>query len=352
MRSPHRFPWAASFALCLCVQVISAQNSSVVPLKTPANNPSAQGITIRTTGTIANPEARTFTSSRNANVASSRRAVPGVPFPGFYPGDVSNPGDGPTVESWKAHPIYINNPPSVWGNVAGFLNDLGSSNMVHLMDQYTDAFQSHRYTLGTQYGTVGYPISTPGIPTATSHTLLVQDIVNLAYAGGSAGGTGYGHIYHIFIPPGVDMCLVSPNATQCYSPDNPSTWIFCAFHGSIDFPDIGHVLVSVEPYQNVNGCSVPPGTPNGQLADSTDNALSHESFEAISDPDGDAWWVHAGTALNGAEIGDSCTRFAYFSQFKNYYWDYGVVNLSGQPYTIQPEYSNEMHGCAYGPPFN
>jgi hypothetical protein len=164
-----------------------------------------------------------------------------------------------------------------------------------------------------------------------------------------AGGSGYGHIYHIFIPPGVDMCLVSPSATQCYSPDNPSTWYFCAFHGSIDFSDVGHVLFSVEPYQNVPGCSVPPGSPNGQLKDSTDNVLSHESFEAISDPDGDAWWVQAGTVLNGEEIGDNCIRSAYFPQWNSYFWDYGVVRLKGHPYTIQPEYSNEVHGCAYGP---
>lgn len=351
MQSLHRFPWAASLTLCLCVQVLSAQTSPVV-LRTPHGNATADAFTIRTMGTIAFPEVHIFNAAgRVTGAALGRAAVPGVHPPGFYPADVSNPGNGPTVESWQASPIYINNPPSVWGNVAGFLRDLGGSNMAHVVDQYTNANQSRRYMLGTQYQTVGYPISTPGIPTATSQTLLIQDIVNLAYAGGSAGGTGYGHIYHIFIPPGVDMCLVAPKApTECYSPDNLSTWFFCAFHGSIDFPDIGHVLFSVEPYQNVNGCNVPPGTPNGQLDDSTDNVLSHESFEAISDPDGTAWWVQAGTIVNGAEIGDNCIRFAYFPQFKSLFWDYGVVKLSGHPYTIQPEYSNGVHGCAYGPP--
>lgn len=352
MQLPHRSHWAASFALCLCVQFLHAQTSPLVPLKAPTRSPDAQDFTIRTMGTIATPEVHTFNSVGRVNPASSgRAAVPGISTPGFYPGDVSNPNDGPTVESWQAHPIYINNSPSVWGNVAGFLTDLGNSQMIHVIDQYTDAHASHRYMLGAQYETFGYPISTPGIPTATSQTLLVQDIINLAYAGGSLAGTGYGHVYHIFIPPGVDMCLVYPGITECYSPDNPSTFSFCAFHGSIDFSDIGHVLFSVEPYQNVAGCSVPPGTPNGQLSDSTNNTLSHESFEAISDPDGTAWWVQAGTALNGEEIGDNCIRFAYFPQFSSYFWDYGVVNLAGQSYTIQPEYSNALHGCAYGPPF-
>lgn len=351
MHSPRLFPWAASLALCLCVQVLPAQTKSVVPLKAPPVKPNVENFTINTMGTIAVPEAHTFNAAGRVNpLTFARHDVPGIREPGFYPGDVSNPGNGPTVESWQAHPIYINNPPSVWGNVAGFLNDLGTSNMTHVVDQYTGDSGNHRYLLGAQYETSGYPISMPGVPTATSNTLLIQDIINLAYAGGSAGGTGYGHIYHIFIPPGVDMCLLAPGVTECYSPDNPNTWYFCAFHGSIDFSDIGHVLFSVEPYQNVPGCSVPPGTPNGQLDDSTDNVLSHESFEAISDPDGTAWWVQAGTVLNGEEIGDNCIRSAYFPEFKNYYWDYGVVRLSGHPYTIQPEYSNEVHGCSYGPP--
>ena len=48
-----------------------------------------------------------------------------------------------------------------------------------------------------------------------------------------------------------------------------------------------------------------------------------------------------------AEIGDLCTRSAQFGM--NFYWEYGQVELNGHSYTIQPEYSNQFHGCAYGP---
>ena len=96
------------------------------------------------------------------------------------------------------------------------------------------------------------------------------------------------------------------------------------------------------------GCSVPPnGTANNQLIDSTDNVLSHEVFEALSDPEGRSWWVQAFTVAYGAEIGDLCTRSAQFGM--NFYWEYGQVELNGHSYTIQPEYSNQFHGCAYGP---
>jgi hypothetical protein len=71
--------------------------------------------------------------------------------------------------------------------------------------------------------------------------------------------------------------------------NSQQTFAFCAYHSSVQFKDIGHVLYGVEPFQDVPGCSVRPGTPNGQLVDSTNNSLSHELFETISDPDGTAW---------------------------------------------------------------
>jgi hypothetical protein len=84
--------------------------------------------------------------------------------------------------------------------------------------------------------------------------------------------TGYGHEHHVFLPPGQDECFDS-TFSVCYSPDLPSTFFFCAYHSSMDFPDIGHVLYSVEPFQDVNGCNVRAGTPDGQLVDSTNNVL-------------------------------------------------------------------------------
>lgn len=126
---------------------------------------------------------------------------------------------------------------------------------------------------------MGYP---------AKHILYDDDILAIVHAGGNAFGTGYDQIYHVFIPPGVDVCITGTN--QCYSPDNPSTFFFCAYHSSVTFSDIGHTLFTVEPYQNVAGCSVAPGSPNGALVDSTSNLLSRELFETISDPDGTAWW--------------------------------------------------------------
>lgn len=350
MHCAHRLQLAAALAAVCCVQSL-AQNNSLVPLKVPTTNVSIQNLTYRTQGTNFRRETQSYQMkalpSSAARLAAAPAELPAIPAPGFYPADMQY-GGGAVVTNWKAHPLYVNAFPGTFGDVAGFLSDLGKSKMIHVVDPYVGATGNNRYTVGTQYVALGYPVATPGYPTATSSTVLVQDIINLVYAGASVGGSGYDKIYHLFFAPGVDVCLGQPSAPECYSPDNFNTWYFCAFHGSIDFGGtIGNVLFSVEPYQNVSGCSVPPSSPNGQLKDSTNNVLSHETIEAITDPDGDAWWVQAGVVTAGNEIGDLCIRYSLFPD-NNVYWDYGTVRLNGHRYMIQPEYSNQVHGCVYG----
>jgi hypothetical protein len=138
------------------------------------------------------------------------------------------------------------------------------------------------------------------------------------------------------IPPGTDVCTL-PEAV-CYSPDVPSTFRFCGYHGSVTFSDIGHILYSVEPYQNVPGCTVSGVLPNGVLIDSTATVLSHELFEIITDPDLDAWFDRDDLDLWGAEIGDICQRASF---------SYDTPLLNGRLYEIQPEYSNADHACVF-----
>ena len=292
------------------------------------------------------PELRPVRSIAAAqSFAVSEASISVISSPGFYAGDVTNPGDGPAIVTAEFHPVYVNREPSHWGNVSRFLTDLGASEFIHVLDQYTGSTTNNRYTLGGSFS-AHYPIP------EDTHTLLTDDILNLVHAAAELGGNGYGHLYHVFLPKGVDMCIPATTTSplECYSPDVPANWYFCAFHSSVTFSDsVGHVLFSVEPYQDVSGCSVRPhGSANNQLTDSTNNVLSHETSEAISDPDGDAWWVQNFTFANGNEIGDECTRFEVLTSGATY-WDYGSVELNGHLYTFQPEYSNAVHGCTYSP---
>jgi hypothetical protein len=127
-------------------------------------------------------------------------------------------------------------------------------------------------------------------------------------------------------------------AGDCYSPDAPASFAFCAVHGYVNFGDLGHVLFTVEPYQNVPGCIVAQPSPNGPVVDSMASVLSHEVFETITDPDLNAWWNRTSLDLFGAEIGDVC---------QNSTFNYGSVEINGKSYEVQPEYVNSLHGCAF-----
>jgi hypothetical protein len=229
----------------------------------------------------------------------------------------------------QQNPIYVDGTADDWGHPAVFLRHLATSNFIHTVDQYIGITAGDRYRVGVG-GTINYPIYAP---------LDANDTLQIVHAAAAFLGSGYGHLYHVFFPKGVDVCA-APGI--CYSPDNPSTFYFCAYHGSVDFPDIGHVLFSVEPYQNIQACAVEQPSPNGSLIDSTANVLSHETIEAITDPDLDAWWAQNSGAVFGEEIGDLCVGIDPNELvFKD-----PITALSGRKYEIQFEYSNTYHACA------
>jgi hypothetical protein len=282
-----------------------------------------------------------LSSAQQKSVASVQNLTTQGGIAVRYPGDLFYMG-GPTVGAEQSHAIYVNPnsgcpAPSCWGNPEQFLKDLGSSNFIHLTDQYTGLTSSHRYTLGTHFVASVSPVPTPAY--------TGNDMVAIVHAAASIAGTGYGHIYHIFLTPGTDECFDN-TFTVCYSPDNTASWYFCAYHGSVDFPDIGHVLFSVEPYQNVPGCWDEVGTPNGRVVDSTNDTLSHELFETITDPDGTGWWQYYGGGMSGEEIGDECAFASHNGDGSSVPFTF---SMGRNVYATQPEYSNSAHGCTVQP---
>ncbi len=237
---------------------------------------------------------------------------------------------GPVMTGGNEYNILVNcNDESCWGGlINSFENSLYDSAMMNsdILPQYNAA--------GTYSAAGDYPVSYQ-----ISGTLQDQDIFNILYNVITANNlpTGYGSEFHVFLAQGVDEC--SNAAGGCYSPDNPSQWTYCAYHGSNDWSDIGHVLYSVEPYQGVNGCEVSnTNSPNGVVADSTASTLSHETFETITDPDvavNNIAWYNSSLG----EIGDECAPAAGVPT--------GNVNLSGATWEIQMEYNNSISDCSY-----
>jgi hypothetical protein len=222
---------------------------------------------------------------------------------------------GPYLTGATSYNLYVNCAGTCWGTTSPgtTLGRLAGSTFVHVIDQYVGQTGNGRYPYGGGYQ-VNYN---------TSGTLQDQDIYNIIYAVASSVGTGYGKIYHVFLQSGVQQC--SQNAGGCYAQNGG----YCAYHGNVDFSDIGHTLYSVEPYQAISGCS----SPNGKVVDSTISTLSHEYFETITDPDvpnNVAWYNNY-----GGEIGDICRS------------SYGNVSLSGYTYNMQREYSNRISACTF-----
>jgi hypothetical protein len=353
----------ASVVLMGAAVDLPAQSTNLTP--SPADYAAAAAVTNVTRHALpVNPDVGQVATVMDLSAAPGGRAAStadsAAPDSGGprFPGDLQYHG-GAVVVSMESHAIYLyakggtcTTIAGCWGNPEGFLRDLGKSDMIHILDQYTGTTANNRYTVAEEPTSVKY--TPPANPfTDADMVALVHAVVVSMADDDHPSQTGYGHEYHIFLPPGQDECFDS-TFSVCYSPDNLRTFFFCAYHGSMDFTDIGHVLYSVEPFQNVRGCRSRPGSPNGQLVDSTNNVLSHETFETITDPDGTAWWNSLNNGLFGEEIGDECS---FLIRLLNpnpppptrVYFDPSNVTLNGRPYAIQPEYNNADHACTTTP---
>lgn len=233
--------------------------------------------------------------------------------------------------------VFLNcpqGPAACWGtgNVTPttFLRDLDRSSMIQIANQYLGEDAFARFRQVTELAANGIPFAVDTMdhtPTATRN-----DIIAILAGAVQASGlqAGYTNEYHLYFPQGTNVC---PSPNNCYSPNNPATFAFCAFHSTVDFTtasnDTLHVLFSVEPYQFVPGCA---GPTQPRLIDATASTLSHEFMETITDPDGTAWF----NDLTGNEIGDLCFTFR------------NPENVDGHTYVIQEEYSNTVHACTDG----
>lgn len=238
--------------------------------------------------------------------------------------DLANNG-GPVMTGATVYNIIVNaQDESTWGGkIAQFENDLFGSGMINILDQYIGQSASGAFAYG---GDVSVTYD-------TSQQLGDQDIYNIIYQVAQTNGVGYNNIYNVFLDSTVSQC--SQNAGGCYGQQ------YCAYHGNTDYSDIGHVIYSVEPYQDIRGCQISSGSasPNGSLVDSTASTLSHEMFEAFTDPDvpGNVAWYNQAMG----EIGDICAPARGVTT--------GQVTLGSDVFEIQSEYSNNVHDCSYTP---
>jgi len=254
----------------------------------------------------------------------------------IYPADLQY-FHGAVIRNTKVFDAYVDAGPSTFGNPGTFLQNLSNSSMIHISDQYVVSSAANRYPVQAEY-IVNYPAFT---------TLGDNDILVLAHAIASAAGpAAYGHIYHLFLAPGLNYCATGTilPAGLCNASSSSPNPQFCAFHTSVVFSDVGETIFSVEPYVDTFFCGVDnlqpnpsEPTPNGLQNDSTYSMASHEEFEMLTDPDPGTGWINP-SPFYPSEIGDLC---AYLPE---------NTTLNGHQYRIQTEYTNKRHGCDNSPP--
>lgn len=291
------------------------------------------------TAAVAGPTGTTGSSVVSSNLKPGPAGVNQGGQPrGFFPVDLGRGPSGKVIDRAQIHLIYVNQPPSHWGDVAQFLTDLGQSDYIHIVDQYVGAHDDNRYTVGPAFQ------ATVPLPAGTS--LRLGQILALVHAAASITGSGYGHIYELLLPQGMDTCA----PWGCYQPDLGNS-SFCAYHESVTYQDaVGHAIFTVQPYAGIHGCEQPPsGTTHGQAADSQNAFVAHETIEAITDPDGYSWFVQTLDSDFGYEVADLCQQSQLWPD-GYYYGSAQNIQLNGKWYTVPGMYSNRNHGCAFFAP--
>ena len=213
-----------------------------------------------------------------------------------------------------------------------FLTDLGGSSYYNIVSQYYDRSNGSvldASTFGGSYlDTNPYPSNTPS----------GQEIANEVLAAMRANGwtAGLNHLFLIFTASGIysnaatDYCAFH---TYTYSSNSqPVVYAYIPDFYSLTSYGIGCTLQGT-----ILGLS-----PNlDPWADAAISSMSHEIFEAVTDPLLNAW------GTDESEIGDRCNTA--FGPLVNALG--ADIELKGHYYRVQEEWSNYNDGCVlqFGP---
>ncbi len=144
--------------------------------------------------------------------------------------------------------------------------------------------------------------------------------------------------YILFTPLKVGSCFTSANTSCAYTS-------YCGYH-SYFTGTTGQIVYANMPWSySVSGCDVNPafstGYANGSAIDPEVGVFSHELIETMTDPNINAWYDGSGN-----EIGDKCAYiygsggYGSMTGLANNGLGYWNINLSGDEYLLQQEFSN------------
>jgi hypothetical protein len=195
-----------------------------------------------------------------------------------------------------------------------FVQDLNGSPFYAINSQYGDGSANISRTVlfgGTWLDTVNaFP------NTALSYADLLDEVNRAKAANGwTSDANSY---FQVYTPAGITSAAGGG---------------ICGLHWFAN-PAIGQILFP-QP-----GCFPGAPYPNGSTVDAAINTSSHEIFEAVTDPLGNAWYFQNVSGENG----DLC-NFTFGPRAANG----SNTFLNGRPYLVQQEWSNAASGCVLPP---
>ena len=224
--------------------------------------------------------------------------------------------NGPVLHQAKVVPIFwgssttwgTNGSPSALAQTEiGFLTQFGTNGEYNVVTQYYDTGGSVQLSNLTST----YWIDNSAPPTNVTDAVVQAEVVKAI----GAVGIDPSAIYEVLLPP--TSYASFGTYTSCGGPN----LTFCAYHGNFSSGGTDVKYASL-PYPSCGGCQWPGWTP----AQNFQHFVCHETREAVTDPDGNAWFDRQGN-----EADDKCA------------WSPSPFLMNG--YGYQYEWSNVSGGC-------
>ena len=221
-------------------------------------------------------------------------------------GAVMDQGNAPYLIFWSDpgrgyvfDPGYIDTITNYFRDVSAGVGNSTTTNVYFSDTQYSSINVASTFDAASHviHDSSGYPASgcrDKATKFCLSDGQLQDEVTSYTNAGWPVTQNKVRSLYFVFTPQGVGSCYGSSCAYTN----------FCAYHSWITQSTGDAILYANQPYaaQNYRIYTCDSGQhPNGNAADATLNVVSHEHNEAITDPEGTAWYDS-----QGAENGDKC----------------------------------------------
>lgn len=225
--------------------------------------------------------------------------------------------------------------------MARYFKDLSGTSFYNILTQYWD----HQGPISPSVSVGGTYLNTAAYPHAgtRSDPLSGSDIeaeISRVVAAKKWPGSGDA-VYFLFTGYDVQACTRLGRGPSCtyYTNDNA----FCGYHSS--YPGTQGMRYYAYISDSADCAQLPttgeyPSPTSDAIADAELSIVSHEQFEAVSDPLADGWYDHV---PDTGEMADKCEE-----EFGNIGPDGANVTLAhGHRYIVQAEWSLAAGGCAF-----